>query len=302
MSRETLSATITSPLARHLKTLSLRNTSDLLILAALGLAAPCLLLLPVMFVRVPVGLIVALFVPGSALIQALFPQRATFDTPVRVALSFGISVAILPLLAVLLNLLPWGIRPWPIAIAIMLWTLGFCGIGILVRTQPGYIPDPQVKQGLHLWIRSRRLPIGMAVALFLLVNTISLVLLIVTTQNNPPRPTAFYAIGNQGLAEQYPRQVAIDDLVGVTVGIKQQQQSGRYRLEVWLMDRANGEYTLLTSQRDRIIVEPGEKREWPIQWRMPRVGNDQQVEIVLFSEEQMEPYRRLQLWLNVTSK
>ncbi|KAB1187547.1 MULTISPECIES: DUF1616 domain-containing protein [Haloferax] len=93
--------------------------------------------------RVVVGLPFVLFVPGYALIAALFPERgpaphegddtdetlgsldddAGIDGIERVALSFGTSIAVVPLLGLVLNFTPWGIRLVPILVAVSGFTL-----------------------------------------------------------------------------------------------------------------------------------------------------------------------------------
>src|SRR4029453_5369256 len=100
--------------------LTIRSIYDLLLLAGLPLYLPVLLLFPVPLLQVPLGLLGALLAPGYALTVALFPRRDQIDGLARAALSFGLSVAVLPVLALVLNALPWGIRPWPIALSLLL--------------------------------------------------------------------------------------------------------------------------------------------------------------------------------------
>jgi uncharacterized membrane protein len=62
------------------------------------------------------GHVFVLYVPGYLLQAILFPRVDELDRIERVALSLGLSVAVASLLALLLNWLPWGIRPWPIIV------------------------------------------------------------------------------------------------------------------------------------------------------------------------------------------
>ena len=120
--------------------------------------------------RVVLGLPFVLFIPGYALIAALFPERGSMaekrpdqdgpedrdgvesdetvghrrsedtieqdpdatgiDGIERVALSFGTSIAVVPLLGLILNFTPWGIRLVPILIAVS----GFTIIGVAVAS------------------------------------------------------------------------------------------------------------------------------------------------------------------------
>lgn len=69
------------------------------------------LLLPLRYV---VGTIFVLFLPGYALVELLYPEARSLTPLERIALSIGLSLAIVPLLGLLLNYTPWGIRLVPI--------------------------------------------------------------------------------------------------------------------------------------------------------------------------------------------
>ena len=68
--------------------------------------------------RIILGLPFILFFPGYTLISALFPKRTSLGSIERVALSFGLSIAVVPLIGLILNYTPWGIRLYPILIAL----------------------------------------------------------------------------------------------------------------------------------------------------------------------------------------
>jgi len=60
------------------------------------------------------AILLVLFVPGYVLVAALFPRNGDIDWIERVALAFGLSIAVVPLLGLLLNFTPFGIRPVPV--------------------------------------------------------------------------------------------------------------------------------------------------------------------------------------------
>ncbi len=74
-------------------------------------------------VRIILGLPLVLFLPGYALIAALFPIKDDLDGIERVALSFGLSIAITPLLGLALNYTPFGIRLAPVLIVLSVFTI-----------------------------------------------------------------------------------------------------------------------------------------------------------------------------------
>jgi len=78
---------------------------------------------PLVVLRWIVGSIFVLFLPGFVVMQALFPSKKELDDIERFALSVGLSIAITPLIGLLLNYTPWGIRLDPIMISLLVFTL-----------------------------------------------------------------------------------------------------------------------------------------------------------------------------------
>lgn len=73
------------------------------------------------YVRYVLGGVFILFLPGFMLISALYPRKE-MDELERIALSIGLSLAIVPLIGLALNYTPWGIRLEPIMISLSLFT------------------------------------------------------------------------------------------------------------------------------------------------------------------------------------
>ncbi len=82
--------------------------ADLLAAVVLALAVLLFTLTPLsgLFLRIPIGLLMVLFVPGYVLIAALFPRKGDLDGIERIALSFGLSIAVVPLIGLGLNYTP----------------------------------------------------------------------------------------------------------------------------------------------------------------------------------------------------
>lgn len=95
-------------------------------------------LYPWVYGRYLLGAIFVLWLPGYTLVKALFPvhvsiklQEENTDTLVRVALSLGMSLALIPTVGLLLNYTPWGIRLTPIVLSLFTMTLVFATVGII---------------------------------------------------------------------------------------------------------------------------------------------------------------------------
>ncbi len=78
--------------------------------------------------RIALGLAFVLFFPGYTLVAALFPRKGQLGGIERVALSFGLSIAVVPLIGLVLNYTPRGIRLYPILISVLLFIVIMTGV------------------------------------------------------------------------------------------------------------------------------------------------------------------------------
>jgi hypothetical protein len=79
-------------------------------------------LFPLNVMRWVLGSILVLYFPGFSLIQLLFPKGNEIDSLERFALSIGLSLALVPLIGLVLNFTPWGIRFAPIVASLGTFT------------------------------------------------------------------------------------------------------------------------------------------------------------------------------------
>lgn len=70
------------------------------------------------------GTLYVLYLPGYVLVEALYPEERELKPLERVALSVGLSLAVVPLIGLVLNYTPWGIRLEPVTFSLALYTLG----------------------------------------------------------------------------------------------------------------------------------------------------------------------------------
>ncbi|AFA40067.1 Protein of unknown function (DUF1616) [Pyrobaculum oguniense TE7] len=86
--------------------------------AALTAAAAVLALYaeapPLLYLRYVVGAFFVLFLPGYVIVEALYPKPSELKPLERLALSIGLSLAVVPLVGLLLNYTPFGIRLGPV--------------------------------------------------------------------------------------------------------------------------------------------------------------------------------------------
>ena len=89
---------------------------------------------PIIYIRYALGLIFVLFMPGYAFIKALFPTKE-LDNFERLALSIGMSLAIVPIFVLLLNYTPWGINTATVTISLLISTTIFAIVSIIREYQ-----------------------------------------------------------------------------------------------------------------------------------------------------------------------
>ena len=80
---------------------------------------------PVVVIRWLLGSILVLFLQGYALLQLLFPKPSEMDSLERFALEIGLSLALVPLIGLVLNYTPWGIRFIPATMSLSAFTIIF---------------------------------------------------------------------------------------------------------------------------------------------------------------------------------
>jgi hypothetical protein len=97
---------------------------------------------PFVIIRYVLGAIFILWLPGYVFIKALFPAGLPTKNPdknldmnERVALSVGMSLALVSITGLLLNYTPWGIRLTPITLSLTALTLTFATAGAIREYQ-----------------------------------------------------------------------------------------------------------------------------------------------------------------------
>jgi hypothetical protein len=93
---------------------------------------------PLVYIRYVLGAIFVLWLPGYSFIKALFPEETQtkkaskpLDPIERIALSLGMSLALVPIVGLLLNYTPWGIRLTPIVLSLLTLTTIFATAAII---------------------------------------------------------------------------------------------------------------------------------------------------------------------------
>lgn len=89
-------------------------------------------LFPLNAIRVILGSIFVLYLPGYSMVQFLFPEEGDLDRIERFAYNVALSVALVPLIGLFLNFLPAGLDLTPVVLSLSGFTVIFA-IAAVVR-------------------------------------------------------------------------------------------------------------------------------------------------------------------------
>ncbi len=98
--------------------------------------------------RIILGLLLVLFLPGYSLIAARFPENGGIE---RIALSFGLSIAVVSLSGMALNYMPFGIRLVPIIVVRSVFTILLALVACMRRAGVSEVERFVVKGGAGVW-------------------------------------------------------------------------------------------------------------------------------------------------------
>jgi uncharacterized membrane protein len=244
-----------------------------------------------------------LFLPGYALIAALFPRKDDIDGIERVALSFGLSIAVVPLMGLGLNYTPWGIRLVPVVISLCLFTVVMVFAAQLRRSalskEDRFLVDfRQFLTTINIELinnKGSRVDRALTVILVIvIILSVSALVYVVVTPKQGEKFTEFYILGQKGKAYDYPTSVVSGQNSTVIVGIVNHE----YIPVNYTMHMAIQNITFLSRE---VRLENNQTWERPVSYALQRVGDNQKLEFLLYKESNFTaPYRDLHLWVNVS--
>ncbi|MCG7843835.1 MAG: DUF1616 domain-containing protein [Methanomassiliicoccales archaeon] len=200
-------------------------------------------LLPDSVLRVIIGLPFILFFPGYAALSVLFPESKDLEIIERVALSFGLSIAISPLVGFGLNYTPFGIRLTPILLSLSALIIALSVGGLFRRdlAKDPYLPfDPmRTFDGYRKQFKAEK-GLDRALTIILVISILSSVIALVYVVAVPRQGESFtelYILGPGGMAEGYPRNLTVGEDAAVIIGIaNHEHRTVEYTVELWLVN------------------------------------------------------------------
>lgn len=282
-----------------------------------------IIFLPNSIFRVILGLPLFLFFPGYTLIEALFAQNNPFNIIEKVALSFGLSIAVDGLIGIALNYLPWGLTLYPILISIAIFIALMSAI-ILVRYLLSREEGPAIILNIFSWrdhgFVDKILIIALIVAM---VGAIGGSSYVVAKIRLDEKFTEFYMLGLQGQLADYPAvfsgtiigtneininsvqygsdPLAIPDKTGeVTLGIiNEEREDSTYTIKMTINDQPAKILFGDIMVNDIGPIQLGSKQKWEYEIGISPVdiGANQEVKLLLYKNNGIEPSSELHLWI-----
>lgn len=216
------------------------------------------------------------------------------------ALSFGLSIAIVPLIGLILNYTIWGIRLYPILIAITIFILSCCIVALgrqlrlPLQERFSIAFNPTLPEWAGAGRLDKALSVGLAVAIAAALGFLGFV---ITQSRQGEKFTEFYILGPGGKAENYPRELRVGEEGRVILGIvNHEHQPTSYRVEIDINGDRNRE--LRTG-----MLPHEEKWEQEVSFTPDEAGLNEKVEFWLYRGEETEPYFKepLHLYIDVKS-
>ena len=174
---------------------------------------------------------------------------------------------------------------------------------MVVHHDPGsrmiYEPDKKITRNMS---ESRGMDIDRMLSIILIIAiilAIAMTVYVIVTPKQGEKFTEFYILGPEGMADDYPTDLAVGEEGEVIIGVvNHEYASTTYWLEVKLNETVIG--------GDELHLEHGVIWEGTFFFEATRKGEDQKVEFLLYrdqdhneSDETGEPYRSLHLWVDV---
>ena len=260
-----------------------------------------ILILGIVFVpsnvlRIILGLPFILFIPGYTLLAAFSPRRADLRLTERVALSLGLSIAVVVLMGLMLHY-TWGLGVYPIVGSIALFIFVTSIIAWYRRrrlpAEEGF--SIRLNTDFLRWRAMSRLNRVLAIVLSaFILGVVGTLAYVIVTPKAGEKFTEFYVLGLDGKAENYPQELTVGDEGNVILGIANHEHEGNlvYRVEITI----NGEVNSIIGP---LTLPDEEKWQNEVGFTPHEAGENQKLEFILYKQGEDKPYKLLYLWIGV---
>lgn len=226
----------------------------------------------------------------------LFPKKDDLEGIERVALSLILSLAVTPLLGLILNFTPFEIELIPILFILSAFTISVSLIAWVRRMKLPAEEKFRIPFEKLLKFNLVQIVLGKSLSIVLIASIIgsfATLAYVVVMPKSGERFTEFYLLGPNGMASGYPIDLKVGEEGRVIIGIvNREYENVTYRLEISF----NGSLVY----KEQVSLINNEKWEEPFTFKAIKKGENQKLEFLLYKDQQIKTYRTLHLWVNVT--
>jgi uncharacterized membrane protein len=279
------------------------------------------LLVPVTIVRIIVGLPLLAFLPGYALLSALFSIKNRLNGLEQITICFGMSIAISALLGLGLNYTPWGITLESVLYSLAAFIIVMSNIALFIQWRSlgkvRFFEIVDIK--LPGWEGNSLNKSLSIIAIISVLTTCGVLSYTVLVPKIGEKFSDFYLLGLNGKANNYPTTLYFEgnQIKGVVYGateepnqsqcqvivgiINHEQQTNVYSLQLIIDGKPSQiEFGNTTTELlDNIILKQGEKWQNTIGFVPDHVGDNQKVEFILLQGSENIKENSLYLWIDV---
>lgn len=248
--------------------------------------------------RIIFGLPFLLFLPGYSLVSALWAKKSVLDSLERVALSLGLSIAIVPLAGLGLNYTPWGITLTSILVCIYCLILILLIVTWLRRAKL----NPNERYTLRLdFVPNNLNAMSSTDKLVVLIIAIAIVIggaMLVYIAMNPPeeRFTELFLLDENGSTMNYPSNLTVNESASLIIGVVcHEQQTIDYIVLVKLVPEIDANRTL-----EQYSFSLADEEEWRQDFNFSVNESGRfKLEFRLFKDDETTPYATTHIWIDV---
>ena len=214
--------------------------------------------------RIVLGLPFILFIPGYLLIFVLFPARKTDEgiTVIeRIALSFGISMAVVALIIFALNYTSWRIQSESGPISIFVFVIGIGAISLYRWFKTA--PDERFTVSIDLSLlksigklksKSKLDKTLIIILIASIIITAALFIYVMATPRTGEKFTAIYLLGPDGTITNYPMTLSAGENATIIIGVTNHEyRTIDYTIEIWLIKQTTF-YNESTNENEDLYI------------------------------------------------
>ena len=189
------------------------------------------------------GFPIIFFIPGYLSLLILYPSKKInkgIDNVERFAFSFALSLAIIPILGLILNYTPWGLNLYSILIILELFIFITSIIALYRRNK---IPQKnRFKISMNFSLNIKGDIFDKILTIILVISIISFLTIfyyVITSPRESEPFTEFYIVNSDGIINKFPTKLGYSEEASIKIGIINHEHSTKkYTLEIWLVNQS----------------------------------------------------------------